>query len=127
LRRRLGYGEIELTHEAFHTLEPWWAAAHLRELLLACGVLAVIDKQICLFANGDSSPTSPTRVNSSVANRIAAVIVLRYAQPLSRVVRLTVDGVVHDGNLVLLRLGEPSSPPPTGRGPPDRRDPDKLR
>ncbi|MFE7742239.1 hypothetical protein [Nocardia sp. NPDC057455] len=29
----LGRGEIELTHEAFHTLQPWRAAAHLEELL----------------------------------------------------------------------------------------------
>lgn len=40
---------MELTHEAFHTLQPWRAAAHLRELLMACGVLPVLDKQICAF------------------------------------------------------------------------------
>ncbi|MFF3129848.1 hypothetical protein ACFVRD_48645 [Streptomyces sp. NPDC057908] len=44
--------------------------------------------------------------------RVAGVIVLLYAQPLSRVVRLTVDDVVHDGDAVLLRLGEPASPVP---------------
>ena len=49
LMRQLGRGEIALTHEAFHTLQPWRAAAHLRELLMACGVLSRIDKQICLF------------------------------------------------------------------------------
>jgi hypothetical protein len=49
LLRKLGSGEIELTHEAFHTLQPWRAAAHLRELLMACGVLPRIDKQICSF------------------------------------------------------------------------------
>jgi hypothetical protein len=49
LLRRLGRGEIELTHEAFHTLQPWRAAAHLRELLMTCGILPRIDKQICLF------------------------------------------------------------------------------
>ncbi|MGW4848299.1 hypothetical protein [Nocardia brasiliensis] len=47
--RELGRGQIELTHEAFHSLEPWQAAAHLRELLMACGVLPVVDKQICGF------------------------------------------------------------------------------
>jgi hypothetical protein len=49
LLRQLGRGEIALTHEAFHTLQPWRAAAHLRELLMACDVLPRIDKQICLF------------------------------------------------------------------------------
>ncbi|MEV5082106.1 hypothetical protein AB0K74_25755 [Streptomyces sp. NPDC056159] len=61
LLRRLGRGEIELTHEAFHTLQPRGAAAHL---------------------------------------------VLLYAQPCSRVVRLTIDDVVHDNDQVILRLGE---------------------
>ena len=49
LLRRLGRGEIELTHEAFHALQPWRAAAHLRELLMACGVLPAVDKQVCSF------------------------------------------------------------------------------
>lgn len=44
--------------------------------------------------------------------RVAAAIVLLYAQPLSRVVRLTLDDVIHDGEQVLLRLGEPPSPVP---------------
>ncbi|WP_262697950.1 MULTISPECIES: hypothetical protein [Streptomyces] len=44
--------------------------------------------------------------------RVAGVIVLLYAQPLTRAVRLTVDDVVHDGEAVPLRLGEPASPVP---------------
>ncbi|MEU0373676.1 hypothetical protein ABZ070_26120 [Streptomyces sp. NPDC006283] len=44
--------------------------------------------------------------------RVAGVIVLLYAQPLTRIVRLTVDDVVHAGEAVLLRLGEPASPIP---------------
>ncbi|MFF5675387.1 hypothetical protein ACFY8S_35675 [Streptomyces hygroscopicus] len=44
--------------------------------------------------------------------RVAGVIVLLYAQPLSRVVRLTVDDVLRKGDAVLLRLGEPASPVP---------------
>jgi hypothetical protein len=44
--------------------------------------------------------------------RVAAAIVLLYAQPLSRVARLTLDDVIHDGDQVLLRLGEPPSPVP---------------
>jgi hypothetical protein len=41
------------------------------------------------------------------------VIVLLYAQPLSRIVRLTIDDVLRDGDQVLLSLGQPPSPVPT--------------
>jgi hypothetical protein len=44
--------------------------------------------------------------------RVAAIIVLLYAQSLSRVVRLTIDDVIHNGDQVLLRLGDPPSPLP---------------
>jgi integrase len=44
--------------------------------------------------------------------RAAAAIVLLYAQSLSRIVRLTLDDVIRDGDQVLLRLGEPPSPVP---------------
>ena len=44
--------------------------------------------------------------------RVAAAIVLLYAQPLSRIVRLTLDDVIRDGDQVFLRLGEPPSPVP---------------
>ncbi|WP_146178493.1 hypothetical protein [Nonomuraea fuscirosea] len=47
--------------------------------------------------------------------RVAGIIVLLYAQPLTRVVRLTVDEVLRDGEAVLLRLGEPPSPCRRGR------------
>lgn len=43
--------------------------------------------------------------------RVAGVIVLLYAQPLTRIVRLTVDDGIRDGETVLL-LGEPASPVP---------------
>lgn len=49
LLRALGSGKIALTHAAFHQLQPWRAAAHLRELLMACELLPPADKQICLF------------------------------------------------------------------------------
>ncbi|MEU0588740.1 hypothetical protein [Streptomyces sp. NPDC006132] len=229
--------EIELTHEAFHPLQPWRAASHLRELLMACGVLPAVDKQICSFerwlvghladitdpdhaqlvrrfatweilpklrTRAEKKPLTPAsrryagdqvkhataflgwlaehgltlptcrqtdidawhvehtehgrntirpfllwcmasnltrrfRLPAAVIRqatplpqheridllgrlltdhdlplrpRVAAAIVLLYAQPLSRVVRLTVDDVVHDGDQVLLRLGEPPSPVP---------------
>jgi hypothetical protein len=45
--------------------------------------------------------------------RIAGIIMLLYAQPLSRVARLTINDVIHDHDQVLLRLGEPPSPVPT--------------
>jgi hypothetical protein len=45
-------------------------------------------------------------------SRVAGVIVLLYAQPVSRITRLTVDDVVHDQDQVLLRLGAPPSPVP---------------
>lgn len=44
--------------------------------------------------------------------RVAGVIVLLYAQPLSRVVRLTLDDIGHSNDQTLLRLGEPPSPVP---------------
>ncbi|MFH8642305.1 hypothetical protein [Streptomyces goshikiensis] len=237
LLRRLGRGEIELTHEAFHPLQPWRAASHLRELLMACGVLPAIDKQICSFerwlvghlsditdpehaqlvrrfatwevlpklrTRAEKKPLTPAsrryagdqvkqataflgwlsehdltlsacrqtdidtwhvehnghgrntirpfllwctaskltrrfRLPAAVIRqasplphnervdllgriltdhdlplrpRVAAAIVLLYAQPLSRVVRLTIDDVIHDDDQVLLRLGEPPSPVP---------------
>ncbi|MFE5596115.1 hypothetical protein [Streptomyces sp. NPDC056549] len=49
LLRRLGLGEIPLTHDAFHELQPWRAASHLEELLMACGVLPAVDKHLCSF------------------------------------------------------------------------------
>ncbi|MEU4312924.1 hypothetical protein [Nocardia sp. NPDC024068] len=49
LLAELGRGEIALTHEAFHALSPWRAAAHLEELLMTCGILPQVDKQICAF------------------------------------------------------------------------------
>ncbi|MGW4720826.1 hypothetical protein [Nocardia sp. NPDC004260] len=37
--RGLADGLIPLAHNAFDELEPWRAAAHLRELLMGCGLL----------------------------------------------------------------------------------------
>ena len=237
LLRRLGRGEIALTHEAFHALQPWRAAAHLRELLMACSVLPAVDKQVCslerwlpghlagitddvhaqiirrfatwevlprLRARAEKKPVTPAarrhagdqvkrataflqwlsgrgltlpdcrqadidawyaknneharlalraflqwcvasrltgrfrlpaavirhaaplpdhervshlgRVLTSqdlpLRTRVAAAIVLLCAQPLSRVVRITLDDVIRDGDQVLLRIGEPPSPVP---------------
>ncbi|WP_239153511.1 hypothetical protein [Virgisporangium aliadipatigenens] len=234
--RRLARGEIPLIHEGFRTLQPWRAAAHLRELLMACGLLPTIDKQILLFVRwlhqhlaevndpdhaqllrrlrpGTSCPgsgpaprpadhpgraqlrrpadrpghrilgwlaargrpladctqadidaravehTVSDRINVraflqwSAANRhsprfelpaaqgtggtplpehdrtvllgqllidtraplrtrVAAVILLLYAQPVSRITRLTIDDIIRDDDQVLLRLGDPPTPVP---------------
>lgn len=238
LLRRLGLGEIPLTHDAFHELQPWRAASHLEELLMACGALPAVDKHLCSFqrwlpgqladiaepehaktirlfatwhvlpglrARAERSHITPSvrrfaseqikyatafllwlgERNTTLAScgqvdidawfaanaehartrlrgflnwaiqgrhcrrslaipgmkisrrpalsederlatlgrlltdteipmrlRVAGVIVLLYAQPLSRVVRLTIDDVIRDGGAVLLRLGEPPSPVP---------------
>lgn len=53
-----------------------------------------------------------TDMEISMRLYVAGVTVLLYAQPLTRIVRLTVDDVIHDGYTVLLRLGEPASPVP---------------
>ncbi|MFJ5803783.1 hypothetical protein [Streptomyces decoyicus] len=235
--RRLATGDIELTHEAFHALEPWRAAAHLRELLMSCGILPAVDKQICSFerwlighlaslsdpdqmqvirrfatwevlprlrTSSQKKPITPaarrhaadqvkqataflawladrdhtlgtcgqtgidawhaehneytrntmrafllwcsaskltrpfrlppvqirratpmpqperleligrllTAPDLPLRTRVAGVIVLLYAQPLSRVVRLALDDVVRSDEQLLLRLGEPPSPVP---------------
>ncbi|MFE7217064.1 hypothetical protein ACFY0A_46440 [Streptomyces sp. NPDC001698] len=44
--------------------------------------------------------------------RVAACLVLLYTQPLSRIIRLTIDDVLHDGQHVALRLGDPPTPIP---------------
>jgi hypothetical protein len=44
--------------------------------------------------------------------RVAATIVLLYAQPLTRILRLTIDDVSHHDGQVSLRLGDPSTPVP---------------
>ncbi|MFJ1550856.1 hypothetical protein [Streptomyces sp. NPDC088246] len=44
--------------------------------------------------------------------RIAAALILLYAQPVRRLVRLTVHDVQHDGDQVALLLGDPPTPVP---------------
>ena len=44
--------------------------------------------------------------------RVAASLLLLFAQPITRLVRLTIDDVIRDGNDVHLRLGQPPSPVP---------------
>ncbi|WP_344886637.1 hypothetical protein [Nonomuraea antimicrobica] len=48
-----------------------------------------------------------------VRSRAAACLMLLYAQPASRIVRLTLDDIVHDSDgQVLIRLGDPPTPVP---------------
>jgi hypothetical protein len=53
-----------------------------------------------------------TSETGSPATRAAACLMLLYAQPASRIVRLTVDDITRDGDEVLLRLGDPPVPVP---------------
>lgn len=44
--------------------------------------------------------------------RVAALLMLLYAQPLTRVLRLTIDDVLHDDGELSIRLGDPPTPVP---------------
>ncbi len=44
--------------------------------------------------------------------RVAAVLMLLYAQPLTRVLRLTIHDILHHDGEVSVRLGEPPTPVP---------------
>ncbi len=45
----LAAGRLALTHEAFSQLPNWRAATYLRDLLMQCGALAPVDRQLLLF------------------------------------------------------------------------------
>lgn len=45
----LATGQIELTHQALAELPNWRTVAYLRDLLMACGALPAIDKQVLHF------------------------------------------------------------------------------
>ena len=236
LLQDLAAGRHALTHEAFQQLPNWRTAAHLRDILMQCGVLPAVDRQLMLFerwlaghlaavadpehtrvlhrfatwhqlrklrakADKGSLGNSPARearqqliqagsfltwltgrgvlpehcrqpdldawhsenhatrrpaktflswcmktgrmpaltipVRSTrnpapmgqhhrlaalrrlftdetlpLRSRVAGSLILLYAQPVSRIVRLTIDDVLHDGDHTLLRLGEPPTPVP---------------
>jgi hypothetical protein len=42
-------GALPLTHEAFHRHPEWHTAAHLRDLLMACGLLPERDGRLLRF------------------------------------------------------------------------------
>ncbi|WP_223839152.1 site-specific integrase [Saccharopolyspora pogona] len=52
-----------------------------------------------------------TDADAPMRSRVAAGLVLLYAQPVSRIVRLTVDDIIQDEQ-VLIRIGDPPSPVP---------------
>ena len=45
----LARDQVPLTHDGLHSLDSWRTAAHLRDLLMASGVLPAVDRQIMLF------------------------------------------------------------------------------
>ncbi|MEO3780211.1 hypothetical protein ABGB16_26010 [Micromonospora sp. B11E3] len=47
------------------------------------------------------------------ADRVLALLVLLFAQPLNRIACLSIDDVIRDGDQVLLRLGDPPTPVPS--------------
>jgi hypothetical protein len=47
-----------------------------------------------------------------LSDRVAGLLVLFYAQPVSRIITLTIADVILDADTVLLRLGDPPSPAP---------------
>lgn len=49
---------------------------------------------------------------TSLRVRVAACLVLLFAQPVSRIVRMTTDDILRDGQRVALRLGDPPTPVP---------------
>lgn len=53
-----------------------------------------------------------TEEDIPLLTRVAAILMLLYAQPLTRILRLTTDDVLHDNGEVSIRLGEPPTPVP---------------
>jgi hypothetical protein len=45
----LASGRLPLTHEGLHAAPSWRTAAYLRDLLMTCGVLSTIDKQLVAY------------------------------------------------------------------------------
>jgi len=47
--RAIAHGEVPLTHEGIATLNPWRSAIHVRDLLVAAGILPTVDRLLFLF------------------------------------------------------------------------------
>ncbi|PJM91494.1 hypothetical protein CG719_33525 [Streptomyces sp. CB01373] len=52
------------------------------------------------------------RNDMPLQDRVAAALVLLYAQPLTRITRLTIDDALREDGEVQIRLGDPPSPVP---------------
>lgn len=185
-------------HDGLHSLDSWRTAAHLRDLLMACGILPPVDRQVMLFEGwtrqrlaaladdhdkllawldrqdvllaamsqgeldrwdverGDRAEQvflrwaqrsghaprlrqapAPTRARASAISqhrrltwtrrmliddtielrtRVAAGLLLLFAQPITKIVKLTVEDVLRlgqdSGQDIYLRLGDPPTPVP---------------
>jgi hypothetical protein len=53
-----------------------------------------------------------TQDDIPLLTRLAATLMLLYAQPLTKILRLTIDDVLHQDNEVSIRLGDPPTPIP---------------
>jgi hypothetical protein len=71
LLRQLGLGKIPLTHDAFHELQPWRAASHLEELLMACGVLPA-PRRSSSSRPGTSSPDYGPELSGATSHPASA-------------------------------------------------------
>lgn len=47
--RALARGQVPLTHEGIHTLQPVKSSIYVRDLMVACGILAPVDRFLFLF------------------------------------------------------------------------------
>ena len=53
-----------------------------------------------------------TSEETELITRVAAVLMLLYAQPLTRILRLTLDDILCEDGKLTIRLGEPPAPVP---------------
>ncbi|MBG0741134.1 hypothetical protein IV500_17320 [Paeniglutamicibacter antarcticus] len=53
-----------------------------------------------------------TEKTISLPARIAGLLVLLYAQPATRIVKLTISDIINDGNTTTIRFGDPPTPVP---------------
>ncbi|WP_405148405.1 hypothetical protein OG589_10970 [Sphaerisporangium sp. NBC_01403] len=63
-------------------------------------------QRLALLGRVLTDDTSPPRT------RVAAILLLLYAQPVSRIIRLTLEDVIHDNGQIFIRFGQPPSPVP---------------
>ncbi|MBA3488824.1 MAG: hypothetical protein H0T78_04635 [Longispora sp.] len=120
---------VDLPDCGQHDLDAWHAeqfiARRAAQMFLRWAMttghmppLAIVNRQ-----TGNPSPISQHRrlallrrllddEQHDLLDRVAAILVLLYAQPATRISRLTVDDLVHTGGELHLALGDPPSPVP---------------